>query len=90
MTNLLRAALMAGAATSVLTTPAQAQDADPAPAARGVDTITVTAQRRAEDVQDVPIALTPVSAEEIRRQAIEEITDLRFTAPNVNIQKNTG
>lgn len=90
MTNLLRAALMAGAATSVLTTPAQAQDADPAPAARGVDTITVTAQRRAEDAQDVPIALTPVGAEEIQRQAIEEITDLRFTAPNVNIQKNTG
>ncbi|MGJ3230605.1 MAG: TonB-dependent receptor [Oceanicaulis sp.] len=89
MTTAFRIALLAGAATSVLTAHSVAQQ--PAqPAARGVDTITVTAQRRAEDAQDVPIALTPVSAEEIQRQAIEEITDLRFTAPNVNIQKNTG
>ncbi|MEQ8403489.1 MAG: TonB-dependent receptor [Oceanicaulis sp.] len=90
MTNPYRAALLAGAAISVLSTNAYAQDAEPAQAARGVDTITVTAQRRAEDAQDVPIALTAVGAEEIKRQAIEEITDLRFTAPNVNIQKNTG
>ena len=94
MTCMSRAALLAGAcsaAFATLATPAAAQQAaEPEPARLGVDTITVTAQRRAEDVQDVPIAITPVSAEEIQRQAIEEITDLRFTSPNVNIQKNTG
>ena len=91
MTCLLRAALFAGVATAALNAPSVAQEPI-APEVRrsGVDTITVTAQRREEDAQDVPIALTPVSAEEIRRQAIEEITDLRFTSPNVNIQKNTG
>lgn len=89
MTNLFRAALLAGAAASVLCPTAEAQE-DPAPGARGVDTITVTAQRRAEDSQDVPIALTPIGEAELQRQALEEITDLRFTAPNVNIQKNTG
>ncbi|MGX6648143.1 TonB-dependent receptor [Maricaulaceae bacterium MS644] len=89
MTNMFRTVLMAGAATAVLSTPGFAQQ-EPAPSAGGVETITVTAQRRAEDSQDVPIALTPISAADIQRQAIEEITDLRFTAPNVNIQKNTG
>ena len=91
MTCLLRAALFAGAATAALNAPSLAQETTGPEARRsGVDTITVTAQRREEDAQDVPIALTPISAEEIRRQAIEEITDLRFTSPNVNIQKNTG
>ena len=94
MTCMSRAALLAGAcsaAFATLATPAAAQQAaEPEPARLGVDTITVTAQRRAEDVQDVPIAITPVSAEEIQRQAIEERTDLRFTSPTVNIQKNTG
>jgi iron complex outermembrane receptor protein len=91
MTRLFRAALFASAASAAFAAPSFAQEPGESPAARtGVDTITVTAQRREEDAQDVPIALTAVSSEEIRRQAIEEITDLRFTSPNVNIQKNTG
>lgn len=90
MTCLFRTALLAGAATAAFATPSFAQENDAPQAQRGVDTITVTAQRREEDAQDVPIALTAIGADEIRRQAIEEITDLRFTSPNVNIQKNTG
>ncbi len=89
MTRLLQAALMASAALPALAAAAYTQEAETA-APRGVDRVIVTAQRREADSQDVPIALTAIGAEELERQAIEEITDLRFTAPNVNIQKNTG
>ncbi len=87
----LRTTLLAGAslAAASAAAPAFAQDA---PEARtgGVESITVTAQRRAESLQDVPIAITALGEAELQRQALEEITDLRYTAPNVQIQKNTG
>jgi len=89
MTRLFQAALMASAALPAFAAAGYAQETETA-APRGVDRITVTAQRREADSQDVPIALTAIGAEELERQAVEEITDLRFTAPNVNIQKNTG
>ncbi|MCH8490002.1 MAG: TonB-dependent receptor [Oceanicaulis sp.] len=89
MTRLFHAALMASAALPAFAVAAHAQE-DEAAAPRGVDRVIVTAQRREADSQDVPIALTAISAAELDRQAVEEITDLRFTAPNVNIQKNTG
>ncbi|KAA5804496.1 TonB-dependent receptor [Alkalicaulis satelles] len=91
MARLFRTVLMASAAAPAFAfaSAAYAQE-DEAAAPRGVDRVIVTAQRREADSQDVPIALTALGAGDLDRQAVEEITDLRFTAPNVNIQKNTG
>lgn len=83
----LSTALIALAAAA---TPAFAQD-DIAPAAAeqpaeddGV--ITVTARRREENLQDVPIAVTAYSGEALERQGASDITDLNDTTPNVTLE----
>lgn len=44
--------------------------------------IIVTATRRAQDVQDIPIAVTAVSQEQLDRQGIFEIRDISAVAPS--------
>jgi iron complex outermembrane receptor protein len=100
MTNThLIASLKIGTAFAALTAvsaPALAQDvpvtpvtaADLAPADDGV--ITVTARRRAENLQDVPIAVTAFSGEALERQGATDITDLNDTTPNVTLETSRG
>jgi len=45
--------------------------------------IVVTARRRAESLQDVPIAVTAYSGEQLDRQGALDITDVADTTPNV-------
>ncbi len=74
--------------------PAFAQDADAAdaPAARtgGVQEIVVTAQKRAENLQKVPVAVTAITSEAIANARIENITDLRSIAPNLYVVTQPG
>ena len=49
--------------------------------------IVVTAQRRAESLQEVPIAVSAFSAEALERQQIENSSDLQLTLPNVTFTK---
>jgi iron complex outermembrane receptor protein len=66
-----------------------AQEAPP-PDQGGVDEITVTAQRRAESVQDVPIAITAFSPAQLEAAQIGDTVDLvRFT-PGLTGGLNTG
>lgn len=64
---------------------AQGQDAD---VAQDRDTIVVTAQRKAENVQEVPIAITALNAEALQAARIEDSKDLQFNAPNVTLSAN--
>ena len=64
---------------------AQDQDAD---VAQDRDTIVVTAQRKAENVQEVPIAITALNAEALQAARIEDSKDLQFNAPNVTLSAN--
>ena len=72
MSNIFKRALLAGAATTVvLAATAQAQDASPAsataPAAQeGVGDIVVTAQRREENLQSVPVSVGVVGGDDLR------------------------
>lgn len=54
--------------------------------ARRLETITVTAQRREQSLQDVPIAMSVVSADDIERLQAAEISDLQYATPNFTIQ----
>lgn len=54
------------------------------------DDIVVTARRTAERAQDVPIALTAITGEELRRLRVDDITELARFVPNLNLLSNTG
>lgn len=48
-----------------------------------LEEIVVTAQKRAESVQDVPIAITALNSEKLERSFIQNIHDLSFHVPNL-------
>lgn len=75
------------AVAMALAVPATAQDTAPAEAARNDEppVIIVTAQRREEDLQDVPIAATALSGDQLDDKAVERLADLQFAAPSVSI-----
>ena len=77
-------------ASSFLTTMAQAQDSGEAQSETDFDdnVIIVTATLRASDVQDIPIAVTAVTPEELQRQGINNIQTLSTVAPSFNIQSS--
>ena len=85
-----RASLMAGICAGAIAVPAYAQDADTSdpdlPAA--TPTIVVTAQRQAQSLQEVPIAVSAFSAETLEAQQIENASDLQLTLPNVSFTKS--
>jgi hypothetical protein len=47
--------------------------------------VIVTAQKRAENVQTVPIAMQAFSSEQLQNQHINKITDIARLAPNLNV-----
>ncbi|MEQ9393613.1 TonB-dependent receptor [Haliea sp.] len=52
-----------------------------------LEEVIVTAQKRAESVQDVPIAITAFNESALRDKQINGFADMRFTAPNVSYNK---
>jgi len=80
------AALVAGFAD-----PAIAQDQDQDSAASGLEEIVVTANRREENLQAVPIAVTAFSAVELQQQGIDNIKTLTERVPGLTMgQFNPG
>ncbi|RME64923.1 MAG: TonB-dependent receptor, partial [Alphaproteobacteria bacterium] len=75
-----KAVLLAGASTALLAAmPAAAQQQQRE--AVGLEEIIVTAQRRAQKVQDVPIALSAFSASDLDSRQIHETLDLMKFIP---------
>jgi iron complex outermembrane receptor protein len=71
---------------------AQAQQpGEPAAMPAGaVDEIVVTARRREETLQDVPVAVSAFSAQALENQQVLDLEDLNLGAPNLTIVRNTG
>ena len=68
-----------------------AQDApSTSDAQTGDGDIVVTARRRNELLQDVPIAVTAYTGEQLDRQGALDITDIGDTTPNVTIETSRG
>lgn len=72
-------------AAFVSTTPAVAQDEGVS--GDGLGEIIVTAQKRAENIQDVPIAISAVGSEYLESRGISSIDGLGTIAPNVKIER---
>jgi outer membrane receptor protein involved in Fe transport len=55
----------------------------------GIAEIVVTAQKRAENVQDVPIAISAFGADTLKERAVGSVAQLSAIAPNVNLDAGT-
>ena len=75
-------------AALMIALPAMAQEA--APAEEGIQDIIVTAQRRSEKVQDVPIAISAFSSDQLEAQGVSNTLQLGQYIPNFVAQNNTG
>jgi iron complex outermembrane receptor protein len=77
------------AALLALAGPAWARDPapDPAPAARarprGLESITVTARKRPEDLQETPISLTALGGRELERRSALALQDIALHTPGL-------
>ena len=70
-----------------------AQDADGADATQDDGVIIVTATRRAQDVQNIPVAVTAVSPIELERQSVVNVTQISQVSPSFsssNAQNSGG
>ena len=56
----------------------------------GIGEIVVTAQRREQNLQDVPISVTALNAEAIEANRIQNVSDLGSLAPNTIVVKQPG
>jgi len=74
---------MLGIALAAMPVSAMAQDTDKAKPQ--LDEIVVTAQKRAESIQDVPISVSAIGAETIQDSNMEGLDDLAAYAPNTQI-----
>lgn len=86
-TQLFTRALLAGACGFALMTPAYAQSA-----AEGAEEgeIIVTAQNRAQGVNDVPIAIDVVSGEQLQSAGFSNMNDIDQIAPVVQLNQDQG
>ncbi|MEO0318847.1 MAG: hypothetical protein RL404_2524 [Pseudomonadota bacterium] len=73
--------LLTSVAAAALASPVMAQDAD----VKNPDEILVVAQKRAENVQDVPISITALSAETLSKTNIVSALDLARVTPNFSV-----
>ncbi len=85
----IHAALIAG---SLAAPAAFAQDAEAAPRAqaRTLDAVTVTARKREETLQEVPVAVTAFTAEALDRLGTRDIADLDAQVPNLTVYAARG
>lgn len=81
---LLAALFAVGDATG----PASAQSPDSAPGA--IEEITVTARRREEAIQDVPLSITAISGERLALTGADNIIDIAEMSPNVTLEVSRG
>ena len=87
--TLTKAALLVStaAAATLVAMPAMAQDESAAPTR---DVITVTARRREETLQDVPLSVSAFSGAELERMGAVDITSIAENTPNVTLEVSRG
>ncbi|MFA7440213.1 MAG: TonB-dependent receptor [Sphingomonadaceae bacterium] len=87
--KLFRSGLLVSAALVILMpSPALSQDA-PAAGGRGGE-IVVTAQRRAQSLQDVPISMSQFSEDKLEQMSIRDASDLQFVSAGLSFQHESG
>jgi len=88
----LSAVLLAGTSIASFAAPSYAQTAESENAAAdtgGLDEIVVTAQKREQNLQSVPIAISAIGSEKLEQLQIKDARDLSGLAPNLTITTPT-
>jgi len=57
---------------------------------KGIDEIVVTARKRTENLQEVPLSITAFGAEQLRDRNIQTGYDVALFTPNFNFSRNLG
>ncbi len=87
--TMIRSAIVLGAVLGLGASQAtHAQEADSRAAAKPatLEEIVVTAERRSERLDQVPIAAAVISGEDLSQQGVSNILDLGTVSPSINIQ----
>jgi iron complex outermembrane recepter protein len=71
-------------------TPAWSQTAAPAEDEGGIQEIIVTAQKRTENVQNVPIAISAFAGDALAERAVGNVSQLASLSPNVNLDSGVS
>jgi iron complex outermembrane recepter protein len=92
LTNLLRttvSAAVVGACAFGFAGAASAQDAGQG-SPQTIDDIIVTAQKREQNLQDVPIVVTSLSAETLQDAGVRDIKDLQILTPGMTVTSTSS
>jgi len=81
-------AIASAAAQAAIAADASAAPADEEQPSGGVSEIVVTAQRRSESIQDVPITVQAVTGEQLKQLGVVSFNDLMKYTPNVTYSGN--
>ena len=84
--------ILAGVALGVLmtgTAHAPSKPASTPPTEGGIQEIVVTAQKRSENVQNVPIAISAFTANALKERAVGDVSALSGLSPNVTLDAST-
>ena len=55
-----------------------------------LEEIVVTAQKRAQSMQEVPVAVTAISEDQLMQNGISDLTDIQKLSPNTTLQQSRG
>ncbi|KRG63729.1 hypothetical protein ABB26_11000 [Stenotrophomonas humi] len=55
-----------------------------------LDQVSVTAQRREAQMQKTPLSMSVISGPALDRMQVKRVDDIKFAAPNIVIEQNTG
>jgi iron complex outermembrane receptor protein len=83
--NFVAASLLAQAAATATEDPAESSDASAQ--GRGLQQIVVTARRREETVQSIPVSVQAITAEEIQQRDLTSLEKIAAATPNFTIAR---
>lgn len=87
MKNLLAATALAALALASASASAQEAAQDAVDSGSGIGEIVVTAQKRSENIQDVPIAISALGSQYLESRGVTSIDNLGTLAPNVKFER---
>lgn len=85
-THCLKLQAVSFIALAAFSQPAWAQDSEPVTNDdAGIEEIVVTAQKRATNLQDTPVAITAFGGETLEERGIDDVANLQSYVPNLNV-----